>query len=76
MTSFRISAAVRRTMFSRRSGFETHRRLKASVVLSPRMDRMTMTGEARRNATLREVDRHLGRRLRQAILAARGAGLK
>jgi hypothetical protein len=35
-----------------------------------RIDRMIMTAEARRNATLREIDRHretLGRRLRQAV---------
>jgi hypothetical protein len=35
-----------------------------------RIDRMIMTAEARRNATLREIDRHretLGRRLRHAV---------
>jgi hypothetical protein len=38
-----------------------------------RIDRMIMTAEARRNATLREIDRHretLGRRLRQAVVEA------
>jgi hypothetical protein len=38
-----------------------------------RIDRMIMTAEARRNATLREIDRHretLGRRLRQAVAKA------
>jgi hypothetical protein len=38
-----------------------------------RIDRMIMTAEARRNATLREIDRHretLGRRLRQAVAEA------
>jgi hypothetical protein len=38
-----------------------------------RIDRMTMAAEARRNAALREIDRHrttLGRQLRQAVLEA------
>jgi len=38
-----------------------------------RIDRMIMAAEARRNAALREIDRHratLGRRLRQAVLEA------
>jgi hypothetical protein len=38
-----------------------------------RIDRMIMAAEARRNAALREIDRHratLGRQLRQAVLEA------
>jgi hypothetical protein len=38
-----------------------------------RIDRMIMAAEARRNAALREIDRHrtsLGPRLRQAVLEA------
>jgi len=38
-----------------------------------RIDRMSMAAEARRNAALREIDRHrasLGRQLRQAVLEA------
>jgi hypothetical protein len=44
-----------------------------------RIDRMIMTAEARRNATLREIDRHretLGRRLRQAVVEAEEATLE
>ena len=40
-----------------------------------RVDRMIMAAEARRNAALREIDRHrtaLGPRLRQAVLEAQG----
>ncbi|HEY2231135.1 MAG TPA: hypothetical protein VGI22_26045 [Xanthobacteraceae bacterium] len=44
-----------------------------------RIDRMIMTAEARRNATLREIDRHretLGRRLRQAVVEAEDAAFE
>jgi hypothetical protein len=43
-----------------------------------RIDRMIMTAEARRNAALREIDRHrasLGPRLRQAVLEAEAQDL-